>query len=154
MTNERTNSDGITQRPNAIRRTLLKAGWATPVIIAVPLPVHAQTSNGGVQEETVLSCSAIDSRFNDPVPNGSDIFRPVIVTVSTSPPAAGETISWSNICEGNIVAADSTVLDVNGQFSIEIGGVCDVLRRRTDNSIEFTLERNDATAVCSYVFVF
>jgi hypothetical protein len=105
-------------RRNLLRAVTLVGGaatfktWTTPIINAVILPVHAQTSG------TQLSCAMTDENSN-PIAEGATHNRNVIFTFSTSPPEPGVAFDWVGRCSGvDAFAVQTNNLDNDGKLVI------------------------------------
>ena len=143
-------------RRNLLRAVTLVGGaatfktWTTPIINAVILPVHAQTS--GAQ----LSCAMTDENSN-PIAEGATHNQNIILTFSTSPPEPGVAIDWVGRCSGvDAFAVQTNNLDNDGKLVISVNtsilcsggspGIGDVV---SHNGI---LSTNGSQVSCSFIY--
>ena len=123
--------------------------WQKPLVNAVVLPAHAQTSTVSV------SCSMVISSSSAPLPEGGILFE-------TSPPQPGAAITWRGFCDG---AEDfppiSDVLDdefsaIPGSFELTVftSFMCSGGPPATGQEIthSLTLDVGGASAECSYFY--
>jgi hypothetical protein len=88
--------------------------WKKPVVNAVVLPAHAQTS------VTTLSCSMTDTSLS-PIADDATTNQNIILTFLTDPPMPGATINWIGRCNGlDEFAIQSEVLDANGKLEVTV----------------------------------
>lgn len=91
--------------------------WKKPVLTAVVLPAHAQTSESS---EVLLSCSMTTESL-DSISEGATTNQNIVLTFSTTPATPGADINWVGRCNGvDDFAIQTNTLDANGELQITV----------------------------------
>ena len=124
--------------------------WRKPIVNAVILPAHAQTSAGS------LSCSMTNNSLA-PIAEGATTNQDFLLTFATTPPMPGATLAWVGRCNGvDEFAVQNDILDANGELVITVrtsqfcgGGPPNAGDIILHNGI---LDANGSTTNCSIVY--
>ena len=143
----------MTNRRTVLRNAALLSSaaiWHKPIINAIALPAHAQTSFAS------LSCTMVDASDN-PLADGAGTDGNVTITYSSSPPRPGETVSWVGRCNGvDDFAVQNDTLDANGELIITVSTL-DLCSGGPPNSGDVilhnaVLDSSGSGSNCSYVY--